>query len=142
MLIAEDFDVEMLSKEQLTRMRDEVESEVQSVVGWTGNAQGDTFAPKQLLQRVQATMLQLERESGGAASQGMSWNMWITGKSGCGKTKFAMLLKRYLRAYGAVDKDVLVVRTASQLMDSCACLCAENVKQAFAEAASMPGSHT
>ena len=48
----------------------------------------------------------------------MSWNMYVTGKSGCGKTKFAMLLKRYLRAYGAIDKDLFVDTAASELMDS------------------------
>ena len=79
-------------------------------------------------------MLQLEREAGGTALHGMSWNMWITGNSGSGKSKFVAMLKRYLRAYCAIDKDILVVRTASELMDSRGQSCAENVKQAFAEA--------
>jgi hypothetical protein len=81
-LTLEDFAVEMLSKEQLLRMRDEVERELEATVGWTATAQAsDSFAPKDFLRRVQTTMLQLERESAGASAQGMSWNLWVTGSS-------------------------------------------------------------
>ena len=132
-LTLEDFAVEMLSKEQLLRMRDEVERELEATVGWTATAQAsDSFAPKDFLRRVQTTMLQLERESAGASAQGMSWNMWVTGSSGTGKTKFARFLCRYMRAYGAIDKDVFVDCTAQSLMSSGKPT--ELVKQSFAEA--------
>ena len=100
--------VEMLSREQLLRMRDDVERELAAVVGWTSTGQAaDSHAPTEMLRRVQTTMLQMERDGAGAGAAGMSWNMWVTGGSGTGKTKFAHFLARYLRAYGAIDKDLV-----------------------------------
>ena len=134
-LTSEDFAVEMLSKEQLLRMRDEVERELEATVGWTATAQAsDSFAPKDFLRRVQTTMLQLERESAGASAQGMSWNLWVTGSSGTGKTKFARFLCRYLRAYGAINKQTIVELTASQIRDG-GIPPSEVLKQGFAQAA-------
>ena len=79
-------------------------------------------------------MLQLEREAGGTALHGMSWNMWVSGGSGTGKTKFTKsILPRYLRAYGAIDKE-LVVETTGQDLVSAGKSPAEALKQAFAEA--------
>jgi Cdc6-like AAA superfamily ATPase len=132
-LTLEDFAVDMLSKEQLLRMREDVERELEAIVGWTGTSQAsDSLAPKDMLRRVQTTMLQLERDSAGASAQGMSWNMWVTGSSGTGKTKFPGFLCRYLRAYGAVDKDVFIVCGAQSLMSSGKPT--EVLKQHFAEA--------
>jgi SpoVK/Ycf46/Vps4 family AAA+-type ATPase len=134
-LTSEDFAVEMLSKEQLLRMRDEVERELEATVGWTAAAQAsDSFAPKDFLRRVQTTMLQLERDSAGASAQGMSWNIWVTGASGTGKTKFARLFCRYLRAYGAINKQNIVELTASQLRDG-GSPPSEALQQVFAQAA-------
>ena len=136
-LTSEDFAVEMLSKEQLLRMREDVERELEAIVGWTGTSQAsDSLAPKDMLRRVQTTMLQLERDSAGASAQGMSWNMWVTGSSGTGKTKFARLLYRYLRAYGAINKQKIVELSAGALLaDSAGSPPTEVLRQAFAQAA-------
>ena len=136
-LTLEDFAVDMLSKEQLLRMREDVERELEAIVGWTGTSQAsDSLAPKDMLRRVQTTMLQLERDSAGASAQGMSWNMWVTGSSGTGKTKFARLLYRYLRAYGAINKQKIVELSAAALLaDSAGSPPTEVLRQAFAEAA-------
>jgi hypothetical protein len=132
-LRAEDFAVEILSREQLLRMREVVDGELRSIIGWTGAAQAsDSMAPKAFLQRVQVTHLQLESESAAASSQKMSWNAWVTGNSGTGKTKFARFLSRYLRAYGAIGKELFVECTASDLRSGNV---VDAVKQAFQQAA-------
>jgi Cdc6-like AAA superfamily ATPase len=132
-LRAEDFAVEILSKEQLLRDREIVEAELQKIVGWTGAAQAsDSMAPKDFLQRIQTEHLQLERESAGASAQRMIWSTWITGNRGTGKTKFAEFLSRYLRAYGAADKNQYVERTASDLRSGNV---VDAVRQAFSQAA-------
>ena len=114
-------------------MREAVDDELQNIVGWSGAAQAsDSMAPKDFLRRVQRERLQLERQSGGASAQKMLWSTWITGNPGTGKTRFAQLMSRYLRAYGMSDRDLYVECTASDLRGGNV---VDAVKQVFAQAA-------
>jgi thiol-disulfide isomerase/thioredoxin len=64
----------------------------------------------------------------------MSWNMWVTGNEATGKTTFSRFLRPYLRAYGAIEKDLFVEYAAMDLI-SAGPKATSVVRQAFVDAA-------
>jgi SpoVK/Ycf46/Vps4 family AAA+-type ATPase/DNA-binding beta-propeller fold protein YncE len=139
-LIAEDFDVKLLSTEERTARRRAVDVEVAKMVGWdSGSAgHGGSLSPYGFFERARRTLLRLEKEQeedGGADSQQrFNWNCVVTGNPGAGKTSFARLLHKFLRAYGALESDVLVERNAVELKGQAVGETGPKVQQLFTEA--------
>eukprot|EP00854_Cymbomonas_tetramitiformis_P031312 gene31312-39352_t len=72
-----------------------------------------------------------KREMGGRMSP--NWNLVVTGSVGSGKSTFADVAQRHLRAYGALTKDHVTCLSGAQLKAEGG-KCAERIRSIFEEA--------
>ena len=91
-----DFGVEVLSRMQIEKLRDEVNTEVADLVG--------CHELKDQIQMIRETV-EFVQNGGDRTTLENSLNMVVTGNPGSGKTTFARIMFRFLRAYGGKSRD-------------------------------------
>lgn len=89
----------MLSPEELQRRQDEVDAEIANMIGYR--------KAKEFLSEVKKKV-EFVRAGGDREMLNTCLNMVITGNPGTGKTTFARILFRFLRAYGVLTRDSFV----------------------------------
>jgi SpoVK/Ycf46/Vps4 family AAA+-type ATPase len=140
-LVAADFDVKLLGAEERDSRRNAIDRDIDAMVGWEvgSSSNGDTLSPRAFLDMAKRTLLRLEKEQEDCeceqqSQQRFNWNVVVTGNPGAGKTTFARLLHRFLRAYGGLESDALVERNAVELKGQAVGETGPKTQQLFDEA--------
>jgi len=105
-LLAADFGLHTSREEEAEKERQLLQRELEDLVGMR--------EPKEYLRRLQKRA-QFVRLGGSPKLLETCLNVVVTGNPGTGKTTFARLLFRFLRAHGVLKKDVFIERNALEL---------------------------
>ena len=98
-LEAADFGVNLLSRDEMQQMRNQIDAEIEATIGYR--------SAKAFFDEVRQKVLSVE-DGGDRRELQVNLNVVVTGNPGVGKSSFARLFFKFLRAYGMLPKDVLV----------------------------------
>jgi transcriptional regulator with AAA-type ATPase domain len=91
----------------MATLRRDIDLEVEHTVGYD--------AAKILFEQIRVKVRNFEEEGGDKRQLDVNLNCRVTGSPGCGKTSFARLFHRFLRAYGLLSKDVFIEANGLEL---------------------------
>merc|ERR1719401_1544228 len=121
-LTAADFGIHASREEEAEKERQQLQGELDNLIGMR--------EPKKYLHRLEKRA-EFVRLGGSPKLLETCLNVVLTGNPGTGKTTFARLLFRYLRAHGVLKKDVFIERNALELKGEYCGQTAPKIKEIF-----------
>lgn len=121
-LAAADFGIEASEEETAELERERLRRELDGLIGMSG--------PKEHLRRIEKRA-EFVRRGGSPKLLETCLNVVLTGNPGTGKTTFARLLFRFLRAHGVLKRDVFTERNALELKGEYCGQTAPKIREVF-----------
>eukprot|EP00931_Biecheleriopsis_adriatica_P077094 TRINITY_DN50717_c0_g1_i1.p1 TRINITY_DN50717_c0_g1~~TRINITY_DN50717_c0_g1_i1.p1 ORF type:complete len:1004 (+),score=228.82 TRINITY_DN50717_c0_g1_i1:64-3012(+) len=121
-LLAADFGIQSRTEDLMRQLQEKVQEELNAIVGME--------EPKQHLLQLKMK-IDFVRLGGNPKVLDTCMNLVLTGNPGTGKTTFARLLFKFLRAHGVLKKDVFIERNALELKGEYCGQTAPKIKDIF-----------